>query len=219
MHTLSPSKKILTAAVMYSLLAVSPVWAANQTATTTVTGSNTAATPYISIAVSQDPTASDYETLAVSHENTDAMTVYMASGGTVSVTSKGTSDYAADTKGVKNEVGGALTIAGDLDLTSTAATADSSVADPSASDAASAYGIDQTITLTDDADTNSGTVTVTGATKLNVSATGGGVTESGTADYTNAYAYGINNATDNIDPMAQEFPREPPCLWEQSAAA
>jgi outer membrane autotransporter protein len=191
---------------MYSLLAVSPVWAANQTATTTVTGSNTAATPYISIAVSQDPTASDYETLAVSHENTDAMTVYMAPGGTVSVTSKGTSDYAADTKGVKNEVGGALTIAGDLDLTSTAATADSSVADPSASDAASAYGIDQTITLTDDADTNSGTVTVTGATKLNVSATGGGVTESGTADYTNAYAYGINNATDNIDPNGSRIP-------------
>jgi outer membrane autotransporter protein len=199
MHTLSPSKKILTAAVMYSLLAVSPVWAANQTATTTVTGSNTAATPYISIAVSQDPTASDYETLAVSHENTDAMTVYMASGGTVSVTSKGTSDYAADTKGVKNEVGGALTIAGDLDLTSTAATADSSVADPSTSVDASAYGIYQTITLTDDADTNSGRVTVPGATKLNVSATGGGVTESGTAVSADAYAYGINNATDNLN--------------------
>ena len=184
---------------MYSLLAVSPVWAANQTATTTVTGSNTAATPYISIAVSQDHTASDTQTLAVSHENTDAMTVYMAPGGTISVTSKGTSDYAAVTKGVKNEVGGALTIAGDLDLTSTAATADSSVADPSASVAASAYGIDQTITLTDDTDTSSGTVTVTGATKLNVSATGGGVTGSGTADYTNAYAYGINNATDNLN--------------------
>jgi hypothetical protein len=191
---------------MYSLLAVSPVWAANQTATTTVTGSNTAATPYISIAVSQDPTASDYETLAVSHENTDAMTVYMAPGGTVSVTSKGTSDYAADTKGVKNEVGGALTIAGDLDLTSTAATADSSVADPSASVAASAYGIDQTITLTDDADTNSGTVTVPGATKLNVSATGGGVTGSGTAVSADAYAYGINNATDNIDLNGSRIP-------------
>jgi hypothetical protein len=53
MHKVSYSTKILTAAVLASLLAATPVWAAEQNVTRTVTASNTAANPYASIAVTE----------------------------------------------------------------------------------------------------------------------------------------------------------------------
>jgi hypothetical protein len=48
------SKKFLAAAVLCSLLSTTPVWAATQTATDTVTTSNTAGTRYTSINVTQE---------------------------------------------------------------------------------------------------------------------------------------------------------------------
>src|SRR5574344_2062414 len=54
MHFVSPGKKILTVAVLSSLLAATPVWAAEQNVTTTVTGGTAADDPYRSITITGD---------------------------------------------------------------------------------------------------------------------------------------------------------------------
>ena len=54
MHKINYSTKILTAAVLASLLAATPVGAAEQNVTSTVTASNTDANRYASIAVTEE---------------------------------------------------------------------------------------------------------------------------------------------------------------------
>jgi len=124
MRNYGPNQKTLSAAILMSLLVVCPAWAANQTTTETVTASNTAATRYSSIDVTQDA-AGGYETSAIAHYTSDAMTVYMADGGTISVSSAGTTDTAANVFGINNYGTMPLTVDGALNLT---ATADSSAA-------------------------------------------------------------------------------------------
>jgi outer membrane autotransporter protein len=117
------SGKILAAAILGALLTTGPVWAATQTATDTVTTSNTAGTRYTSIAVTQDSSAEKDTIAAIATEEEAAMHVYLAPGATI------TANSAADGTSVGKYAYGitadndSLTVNGALNVTAAATTA------------------------------------------------------------------------------------------------
>jgi hypothetical protein len=194
-------RKFLAAAVLCSLLTTAPVWAANQVATDTVTTSNSAGTRYTSINVTQESSTDKTAIVGIANKTPIAMTVYMAPGATISVSS------AADGTGNGRSAGGInndttpLTVDEALNLTVTAATAAmpqgpnmsifaAGVSNYRADLTLGRDGAANTITVKADAGTYTGTktgyseaeatgisqrlgsVTISGDTTLNVSAQG-----------------------------------------------
>ena len=96
MHKINYSTKILTAAVLASLLAATPVGAAEQNVTAIVTASNTAANPYASIAVTKttahQTSAGDSTDIYAVNISTDSGTnqLYVTDSSTISVTATNT---------------------------------------------------------------------------------------------------------------------------------
>jgi hypothetical protein len=122
--------KVLTAAVLGSLLAVSPVWAAEQTSNVTVTSSNDAGSPYKSITVTSGGGAII--------QQSPELTVYLTDGAQVSYSSDSLNNVGIESSVAMPKT---LTINGNMNLTVTAKN--------TADGAAIAYGIsgDSTITL------------------------------------------------------------------------
>jgi outer membrane autotransporter protein len=120
-----PRTKILAAAVLCSLLSAAPVWASSAPpqADDTVTTSNTAGTRYTSINVTQESATAKYQILGINSPGTGDMTVYMAPGATISVssTANGTG-VGMSACGISN-ADTALTVDEALNLKVTAATA------------------------------------------------------------------------------------------------
>jgi len=204
MHKFSYRTKILTAAVLASLLAATPVGAAEQNVTSTVTASNTAANPYASIAVTettahQTSAGDSPDTFYAVNISTDSGTnqLYVTDGSTISVTATN-SRGAVAAFSIYNEINQNLTVSGtpSLTATATAGTNDNSGAtgdDASASAAAQADGLRNG----KDAENNTGTVTTGNIKSITVTATAGQATagsasSTGSAEaYANAAAYGI----------------------------
>ena len=124
------SKKLLTAAVLCSLLTASPVWAVSQTAIQTVTTGNMESEPYSKIDVTG--TASELVTSGILHkQDGTAMTVYMDQGSTITVNSlpaAGSTNRPVNANGIRQEVTTdtamtKLTVSGDttLNITTTPA--------------------------------------------------------------------------------------------------
>ena len=103
MHTKS-SNKLLAAAVLCSLLSTTPVWAATHTATDTVKTSNTAGTRYTSINVTQESSTEKGQITGIYSPGSGDMTVYMAPGATISVSSAadGTGSTGQSAVGITN---------------------------------------------------------------------------------------------------------------------
>jgi outer membrane autotransporter protein len=122
--------KVLTAAVLGSLLTVSPVWAAEQTSNVTVTSSNDAGSPYKSITVTSGGGAII--------QQSPELTVYLTDGAQVSYSSDSLNNVGIESSVAMPKT---LTINGNMNLTVTAKN--------TADGAAIAYGIsgDSTITL------------------------------------------------------------------------
>jgi outer membrane autotransporter protein len=102
MHLHSPGKKILTVAVLSSLLAATPVWAAEQTATTTVTGGTAADDPYRSITITGDG-------YGIQNGAVDSVINMTTDGqGTITVTADHSTaaDISANATGIANTVDG-----------------------------------------------------------------------------------------------------------------
>ena len=117
------SKKLLTAAVLCSLLTASPVWAVSQTAIQTVTTGNMESEPYSKIDVTG--TASELVTSGILHkQDGTAMTVYMDQGSTITVNSlpaAGSTNRPVNANGIRQEVTTdtamtKLTVSGDTTL-------------------------------------------------------------------------------------------------------
>ncbi len=102
MHFVSPGKKILTVAVLSSLLAATPVWAAEQSVTTTVTGGTAADDPYRSITITG-------EGYGIQNILVDSVINMTTDGkGTITVTSDRSleSNVSANVTGIANAVDG-----------------------------------------------------------------------------------------------------------------
>ena len=195
-------RKFLAAAVLCSLLTTAPVWAATKTATDTVTTSNSAGTRYTSINVTQESSTEKEQITGIYSPGTGDMTVYMAPGATISVSSvsDGTGDNGRSAVGITNGLT-PLTVDEALNLTVTAATAATSqgsnmyisatgVSNDEADLTLGQDGAANTITVKADAGTYTGTetgsstatatgivprygsITISGDTTLNVSAQG-----------------------------------------------
>ena len=208
MHKINYSTKILTAAVLASLLAATPVGAAEQNVTDTVGASNTDANRYASIAVTKttahQTSAGDLpDTFYAVNISTDSGTnqLYVTDGSTISVTATNTRG-AVNAYNIYNDTNQSLTVSGTPSLTATAiaGTNDNSGAtgdDASASASARAYGL----LNVNDVEGNTGTVTTGNIKSITVTATAGQAT-AGTASSTGstytsaeasakAMAYGI----------------------------
>ena len=96
MHKINYSTKILTAAVLCSLLNATPVWAASKTTTSTVEQSNTSDTPYSKITVVG--TGWVYGI----HSTDDDLTVYVTGDNVLAITANNTAGT-ADAEGVSSE--------------------------------------------------------------------------------------------------------------------
>jgi outer membrane autotransporter protein len=106
--------KVLIAAVLGSLLTVSPVWAAEQTSNVTVTSSNDAGSPYKSITVNDGSAAID-------GSQTPALTVYLTDGAEVSCTATNLFAPKIDSIGISatEQSGDTTTVKGNMNLTVT----------------------------------------------------------------------------------------------------
>ena len=196
MHKINYSTKILTAAVLASLLAATPVGAAEQNVTAIVTASNTAANPYASIAVTAHPTSAGVspDTFYAVNISTDSGTnqLYVTDSSTISVTATNTRG-AVNASSIYNKINQTLTVSGtpSLTATATAGTNDNSGAtgdDASASASARAYGLQNG----KNAENNTGTVTTGNIKSITVTATAGqataGTASSSSSDTDPAYA-------------------------------
>ena len=216
-------RKFLAAAVLCSLLSTTPVWAANQVATDTVGTSNTAGTRYTSINVTQESSTDKQVLIGISNGVNRAMTVYMAPGATISVSS------AADGTGNGRQAvgildyGPSLTVDEALNLTVTAATAATpkggymhvsaaGVSNPNGDLTLGRDGAANTITVKADAGTYTGAetgeswaeangfvqygpITISGDTTLNVSAQGMAPGAGSTVSVAEAKAIGSNGSS------------------------
>ena len=215
-------RKFLAAAVLCSLLTTAPVWAATQTATDTVTTSNSAGTRYTSINVTQESATTKTAIVGIANKTPIDMTVYMAPGATISVSS------AADGTGIGRRAVGIkndtipLTVDEALNLTVTAATVATSqgsnmyisatgVSNDEADLTLGQDGAANTITVKADAGTYTGTetgsstatatgivprygsITISGDTTLNVSAQGMVPGAASDVDEAGAMATGIGS--------------------------
>jgi hypothetical protein len=197
MHKVSYSTKILTAAVLASLLAATPVWAAEQNVISTVTASNTAANPYASIAVTAYPTLAgdSTDTFYAVNISTDSGTnqLYVTDSSTISVTATNTRG-AVNAYSIYNKVNQTLKVSGTPSLTAaaTAGTNDNSSVtsgdDASASAVAQAYGLRNGQNF----EGNTGTVTTADIKSITVTAAAGqataGTASSSSSDTDPAYA-------------------------------
>ena len=191
MHKINYSTKILTAAVLASLVAATPVGAAEQNVTDTVGASNTDANRYASIAVTKttahQTSAGDLpDTFYAVNISTDSGTnqLYVTDGSSISVTATNTRG-AVNAYNIYNDTNQSLTVSGTPSLTAaaTAGTNDNSgatgVTDASASASARAYGL----LNVNDVEGNTGTVTTGNIKSITVTATAGQAT-AGTASST-----------------------------------
>ena len=199
MRKINHSTKILTAAVLASLLAATTVGAAEQNVTDTVGASNTSADPYASIAVTE--TTSRQTSAGVSPDtfyavniSTDSGTnqLYVTGSSTISVAATN-SNGAVAASSIYNKINQTLTVSGtpSLTATATAGTNDNSGAtgdDASASANANAYGLQNG----KNAENNTGTVTTGNIKSITVTATAGqataGTASSSSSDTDPAYA-------------------------------
>ena len=221
MHKVSYSTKILTAAVLASLLAATPVWAAEQNVTRMVTASNTDANPYASIAVTE--TTSRQTSAGVSPDtfyavniSTDSGTnqLYVTDSSTISVTATNTRG-AVNAYSIYNKVNQTLKVSGTPSLTAaaTAGTNDNSSVtsgdDASASAVAQAYGLRNGQNF----EGNTGTVTTADIKSITVTATAGqavaGSASSSSSDtdpaYAGAEAFASATGIETWGPKPKEF--------------
>jgi outer membrane autotransporter protein len=221
MHKVSYSTKILTAAVLASLLAATPVWAAEQNVTRMVTASNTDANPYASIAVTETtshPTsAGDLpDTFYAVNISTDSGTnqLYVTDSSTISVTATN-SMGAVYVSSIYNDTNQTLTVSGTPSLTAaaTAGTNDNSSVtsgdDASASAVAQAYGLRNGQNF----EGNTGTVTTADIKSITVTAAAGqataGTASSSSSDtdpaYAGAEAFASATGIETWGPKPKEF--------------
>ena len=213
MHKVSYSTKILTAAVLASLLAATPVWAAEQNVTRMVTASNTDANPYASIAVTE---TTSHPTLA--GDSTDVFyavnispdsgtnQLYVTDSSTISVTATN-SMGAVYVSSIYNDTNQTLTVSGTPSLTAaaTAGTNDNSgatgVTDASASAAAQAYGLRNGQNF----EGNTGTVTTADIKSITVTATAGQATAGSASSTGSAEAFASATGIETWDSKTKEL--------------
>jgi hypothetical protein len=182
-----PSKKVLATAVLCSLLTTSPVWAAQQAATTVTTDTNISKVddPYSKIEVKS--TDAGALGIAVADYNSANLHVYMSTDGVINVSAAPTAKNTyADVSGIQNirhaasQSDTTVTVTGPATLTVSATGGEST-------GAASATGTVRGIVLSNNSRTSLETVNAT------VTATGGKVTGAVLAGgylATDATAYG-----------------------------
>ena len=198
------NKKILTTAVLCSLLAASPVWAAQQTTETVNYGTNasTAANPYSKIEVKTTDTDAIGINANVYSDGSSNLQVYMSTDGVINVSAAPTAkDTFSNAYGIQNyrpaasQTDTTLTVTGPTTLT-----VDSTGGESTGGSGVSgnAYGI----SLRDSSRTS------LEAVKATVTAVGGNVTgmvSAGTNLYTAANAYGVEAAQANLATGAASF--------------
>ena len=163
--------KVLTAAVLGSLLAVSPVWAAELTSNVTVTSSNDAESPYKSITVNDGSAAID-------GSQTPALTVYLTDGAEVSCTATNLFAPKIDSIGISatEQSGDTTTVKGNMNLT---------VTGKNTAGVVNAYGIkgqNGTITLDNVTANITADASTTNSNGSDASATAIGIENSGTTN-------------------------------------
>ena len=198
------NKKILTTAVLCSLLAASPVWAAQQTTETVNYGTNasTAANPYSKIEVKTTDTDAIGINANVYSDGSSNLQVYMSTDGVINVSAAPTAkDTFSNAYGIQNyrpaasQTDTTLTVTGPTTLT-----VDSTGSEGTGNTyvSGSAFGI----SLRDSSRTS------LEAVKATVTAVGGNVTgmvSAGTNLYTAANAYGVEAAQANLATGAASF--------------